>query len=72
MGGFEIKFNVYATSQEEADMATDAIKAFIGAKAQQGIAVTAGDTIAAPTNLRDCCSITNAESIVGSFNLATA
>ena len=34
--------------------------------------VTAGDTIAAPTNLRDCCSITNAESIVGSFNLATA
>ena len=34
--------------------------------------VTAGDTIASPTNLRDCCSITNAESIVGSFNLATA
>jgi len=34
--------------------------------------VTAGETIAAPTNLRDCCSITNAESIVGSFNLATA
>lgn len=34
--------------------------------------VTAGDTIASPTNLRDCCSITNAVSLVGSFNLATA
>lgn len=34
--------------------------------------VTAGDTIASPTNLRDCCSVTNAVSIVGSFNLATA
>ena len=34
--------------------------------------VTAGETIASATNLRDCCSITNAESIVGSFNLATA
>lgn len=34
--------------------------------------VTAGETIASATNLKDCCSITNAESIVGSFNLATA
>ena len=34
--------------------------------------VTAGDVIATPTNLRDCCSITNAVSLVGSFNLATA
>ena len=34
--------------------------------------VTAGDVIASPTNLRDCCSITNAVSLVGSFNLATA
>ena len=35
-------------------------------------AVTAGEAYASPANLRDCCSITNACSIVGSFNLATA
>ena len=34
--------------------------------------ITAGDVLATPTNLRDCCSITNAVSLVGSFNLATA
>ena len=34
--------------------------------------VTAGEVIASPTNLRDCCNITNAVSLVGSFNLATA
>lgn len=34
--------------------------------------VTPGETIASPTNLRDCCSITNAVSLVSSFNLATA
>ena len=34
--------------------------------------ITAGDTLASATNLRDCCSITNAVSIVGSFNVATA
>jgi hypothetical protein len=34
--------------------------------------VTAGEAFASPTNMRDCCSITNACSIVGSFNLATA
>ena len=34
--------------------------------------ITAGDVIASPTNLKDCCSVTNAVSLVGSFNLATA
>ena len=34
--------------------------------------ITAGDVIATPTNLRDCCSLTNAVSLVGSFNLAAA
>lgn len=34
--------------------------------------ITAGDVLASPTNLRDCCNITNAVSLVGSFNLATA
>jgi len=34
--------------------------------------ITAGECIASPTNLRDCCNVTNAVSLVGSFNLATA
>lgn len=34
--------------------------------------LTGGETIASPTNLRDCCSITNAVSLVCSFNVATA
>ena len=33
--------------------------------------ITAGDVIASPTNLKDCCSITNAVSLVCSFNVAT-
>lgn len=33
--------------------------------------ITKGDAVAQPTNVRDCCSITNAISIVDSFNLAT-
>ena len=32
--------------------------------------ITAGETIASPTNLKDCCSITNAVSLVCSFNVA--
>lgn len=35
-------------------------------------AVTAGEVVTSPTNMKDCCSITNAVSMVGSFNLATA
>lgn len=34
--------------------------------------ITAGDVIASPTNIRDCCNLTNAVSLVCSFNLATA
>lgn len=41
MKGFEIKFNIYADSQEEADMASKAIKEFISEHAKQGRAVTA-------------------------------
>ena len=59
MNGFEIKFNVYANSQEEADKATDAIKAFIGAKANQGIAVTADKITAAVNKYKDNYFVTN-------------
>lgn len=41
MSGYEVKFNVYANSQEEADRASEAIKAFISENARLGIAVTA-------------------------------
>jgi len=41
MKGFEIKFNVYADSQEEADLATKTIIEFIGDNAAKGIPVTA-------------------------------
>ena len=34
--------------------------------------LTAGDTIASPTNLRDCSTLTNAVSLVSSFNVASA
>ena len=34
--------------------------------------VTAGEVVASPIILRDCCPITNAVSLVGSFNLAEA
>lgn len=34
--------------------------------------ITSGNVICSPTNLRDCCNVTNAMSIRTSFNLATA
>ena len=47
MGGYEVKFRVYANSQSEADEASRAIKDFIGENARQGIAVTADRLTAA-------------------------
>ena len=41
MKGYEVRFNIYAESQQEADMASQAIKAFISEHAKQGRAVTA-------------------------------
>lgn len=40
MQGFEIKFNVYANDQSEADNARNTIVSFINSMAQQGYAVT--------------------------------
>jgi len=59
MSGFEIRFNVYADSQEEADRATEAIKAFISSKARQGIAVTAGRIAAAIEKYKDNYFVTS-------------
>lgn len=41
MQGYEIRFNVYADSQEEADSAILAVKTLISEYASKGVAVTA-------------------------------
>lgn len=41
MRGYEVRFNIYAESQEEADAVSQAIKGFISENARNGIAVTA-------------------------------
>ena len=53
MQGYEIRFNVYADSQEEADKASDAIKAFISARASEGVAVTANKLTEAVARYKD-------------------
>ncbi len=50
MSGYEVKFNVYASSQAEADEAAQAIKEFIAAHARHGRAVTASKVAAAVRN----------------------
>lgn len=41
MRGFEVRFNVYANSQEEANLASKAFAEFINEHAKEGRAVTA-------------------------------
>ena len=41
MKGYPVRFNIYAETQEEADAASEAIKSFITAQAEEGVAVTA-------------------------------
>ena len=59
MKGFEIKFNIYAESQEEADKATRAIKAFISEHAKQGRAVTANKVADAISKWKDNALVRN-------------
>ena len=59
MHGYEIKFNVYAESQAEADRATAVIKAFINEKARQGIAVTANKVADAVNKYKDNYFVTS-------------
>ena len=59
MGGYEVKFNVYANSQEEADRASEAVKAFISAKARLGVAVTAERIVSAISKYKDNYFVTN-------------
>ena len=53
MQGFEIRFNVYAESQEEADAATRAIITFINERAKEGVAVTASKLTEAVNRYKD-------------------
>lgn len=59
MKGFEVKFNVFAESQEEADLATIAFKQFINENAQQGRAVTAAKLVNAMNKWKDNSFIKN-------------
>jgi len=59
MGGYEVRFNVYANSQEEADRASEAVKAFISEKARIGVAVTAERIVSAISKYKDNYFVTN-------------
>ena len=59
MQGYEIRFNVYANSQEEADQASAAIKGFITENARKGIAVTARKLTEAVGRWKDSYFVTN-------------
>lgn len=59
MQGFEVKFNVYAETKEEADRASNAIKAFISGMASQGIAVTANKLSSAVDRWKNNVFVTN-------------
>lgn len=58
MEGYEIKFNVFANSQEEADRASLLIRKFVDDYAKRGIAVTAGKISAAVTKYKDSFLLT--------------
>ena len=59
MGGYEVKFNVYADSQEEADFASALIKQFITEQANKGIAVTANRIAEAMNKWKDSYFVSN-------------
>lgn len=59
MEGYEVRFKVYAESQEEADRASRAIKDFISAAAQKGVAVTALRLAEAVDRWKDSYLVTN-------------
>ena len=59
MKGYEVKFNVYADSQEEADKTSEAVKSFISDLASRGIAVTADKLTAAMTKWKNSFLVVN-------------
>lgn len=59
MQGFEVRFKVYAETQEEADTASAAIRGFIAEKAAKGIAVTGRKIAEAVSKWKDNVFVTN-------------
>ena len=59
MNGYEVKFNVYANSQEEADFASALVKQFITEQASRGIAVTANRIAEAMNKWKDSYFVSN-------------
>ena len=59
MKGYSVQFNVYAETQEEADRASEAIKAFISAQAGKGVAVTANKLTEAVQRWKDNFLVTS-------------
>lgn len=59
MKGFEVKFNIYANSQEEADEASQAIKDFIAENAKNQVAITANKVSKAIKNWKSNVFVKN-------------
>jgi len=59
MQGFEVKFNVYAETENEANATTKAIKTFISEMASRGIAVTANKLTSAVERWRNNVFVIN-------------
>ncbi|MBQ3984505.1 MAG: hypothetical protein II636_04175 [Bacteroidales bacterium] len=59
MQGFQVSFNVYANSQEEADAASQAFKSFVNEQARQGVAVTAAKIVEAVNKYKNNIFVTN-------------
>lgn len=59
MKGFEVKFNIYANSQEEADEASQTIKDFIAENAKNQVAITANKVSKAIKNWKSNVFVKN-------------
>lgn len=59
MQGFEVKFNVYADSKDEAEMASAALRSFVDGYARRGIAVTANKIVSAVNKWKENIFVTN-------------
>lgn len=59
MKGFEVKFNIYANSQEEADEVSQTIKDFIAENAKNQVAITANKVSKAIKNWKSNVFVKN-------------
>lgn len=59
MQGYEIRFRVYANSQEEADLASAKLRTFVDNNARKGVAVTAEKIAAAIEKWQNNYFVTN-------------